>query len=123
MISCCVPAGRLGSGSPPGSREGSGGGDWAEPTAGPVAEPGEDEMAGGPAGWARAEVADWLLTQPPGLLAGFDFSFAPPFVDHGCYLPGLPGARDGPGFWKNRLPGQCLVDDCAGDMVGRACLR
>lgn len=52
-----------------------------------------------PAGWARAEVADWLLAQPPGLLAGFDFSFAPPFVDRDCYLPGLPGARDGPGFW------------------------
>lgn len=52
-----------------------------------------------PAGWARAEIADWLLAQRPGLLAGFDFSFAPPFVDRGCYLPGLPFPGDGPGFW------------------------
>lgn len=49
--------------------------------------------------WARAEVADWLLALPGPWLAGFDFSFAPPFLDRGAYLPGLEAPRDGPGFW------------------------
>ena len=51
------------------------------------------------AGWARSEVADWLEGLPGRVLAGFDFSFAPPFVDKGAYLPGLETAGDGPGFW------------------------
>ncbi len=52
--------------------------------------------------WSREEVLDWLLkraaTEPT--LFGFDFSFAPPIVDRGEYLPGEPDvpstARD---FW------------------------
>jgi len=52
-----------------------------------------------PAGWARAEVADWLAAQPGALLAGFDFSFAPPFVARGAYLPGLDAPDTGPAFW------------------------
>ena len=52
--------------------------------------------------WAREEVLSWLLTraarQPT--LFGFDFSFAPPIVERGEYLPGesgVPGtARE---FW------------------------
>ncbi len=51
------------------------------------------------AGWARAEVAEFLERQPDGTLAGFDFSFAPPHVARGQYLPGLQTADDGPGFW------------------------
>lgn len=54
-----------------------------------------------PAGWARGEVADWLERLPGRVLAGFDFSFAPPFVARGAYLPGLETAADGPGFWRH----------------------
>ena len=53
------------------------------------------------AGWARAEVAGWLEALPGRVLAGFDFSFAPPFVVRGAYLPGLRTADDGPGFWRH----------------------
>ena len=42
--------------------------------------------------WSREEVLDWLLeraaTEPT--LFGFDFSFAPPIIDRGEYLPGEP---------------------------------
>jgi hypothetical protein len=40
--------------------------------------------------WSRREGLDWLLEraeQEPTLF-GFDFSFAPPFVERGAYLPG-----------------------------------
>ena len=52
--------------------------------------------------WSRSEVLDWLLRRAQGepTLFGFDFSFAPPFVERGAYLPGEPGvpatARE---FW------------------------
>ncbi len=46
--------------------------------------------------WSRLEVLDWLIeraaNQPT--LFGFDFSFAPPFVERGAYLPGEPGVPD-----------------------------
>jgi hypothetical protein len=55
------------------------------------------------------------------VLAGFDFSFAPPFVDRGAYLPGLVTADDGPGFWAQV---DALSDDAdygaAGFMTGPA---
>lgn len=54
-----------------------------------------------PAGWARGEVADWLEALPGPLLAGLDFSFAPPFLDRGAYLPGLMTADNGPDFWRH----------------------
>jgi hypothetical protein len=54
-----------------------------------------------PAGWARGEVAGFLEALPGRVLAGFDFSFAPPFVARGAYLPGLETAEDGPGFWAH----------------------
>lgn len=59
-----------------------------------------------PAGWARGEVADFLEGLPGRVLAGFDFSFAPPYVGRGpgargAYLPGLETADDGPGFWAH----------------------
>ena len=40
--------------------------------------------------WSRAEVADWLLKRAAkeSTLFGFDFSFAPPIVERGEYLPG-----------------------------------
>ena len=52
--------------------------------------------------WSREEVLNWLLkraAQEPTLF-GFDFSFAPPIVERGEYLPGEPdvpnNARE---FW------------------------
>jgi len=38
--------------------------------------------------WSRQGIADWLLAQGDDLLIGFDFSFAPPLIERGCYLPG-----------------------------------
>jgi hypothetical protein len=40
--------------------------------------------------WSREEVLDWLLERAAEgpTLFGFDFSFAPPFVERGAYLPG-----------------------------------
>lgn len=74
-----------------------------------------------PAGWARSEVAAWLEALPGQVLAGFDFSFAPPFVARGAYLPGLLTAEDAPGFWAHV---DALSDDedygAAGFMAGAA---
>ena len=43
--------------------------------------------------WSRTEVADWLVreAEKEPTLFGFDFSFAPPIVDRGEYLPGEAG--------------------------------
>ena len=43
--------------------------------------------------WSREEVADWLLAQAAKepTLFGFDFSFAPPLMERGEYLPGEAG--------------------------------
>jgi hypothetical protein len=51
--------------------------------------------------WSRQAVADWLVTAASDTptLFGFDFSFAPPFVARGDYLPGDPAPQDGPSFW------------------------
>ncbi len=40
--------------------------------------------------WSRTEVLDWIaaLAGGPPTLVGMDFSFAPPFVARGAYLPG-----------------------------------
>jgi hypothetical protein len=52
--------------------------------------------------WSREEVLRWLLGQAAKepTLFGFDFSFAPPLIERGEYLPGEPGvpktARE---FW------------------------
>lgn len=52
--------------------------------------------------WSRAEVLDWLLERAKvePILFGFDFSFAPPFAERGCYLPGEAGIPDqARSFW------------------------
>lgn len=50
--------------------------------------------------WTRAEVLDWLQAQQDSsALVGFDFSFAPPFVDEDAFLPGEDTAETGPAFW------------------------
>jgi hypothetical protein len=49
--------------------------------------------------WSRRAIAEWLSAQDDDLLIGFDFSFAPPKIARGSYLPGdvVPGgARE---FW------------------------
>lgn len=61
--------------------------------------------------WSREEVLEWLLLQAPRepTLFGFDFSFAPPIVERGEYLPGesnLP--RTAREFWT-------YVDSRCGD--------
>lgn len=53
--------------------------------------------------WSRKEVLDWLLEKAKceSTLFGFDFSFAPPFIERGSYLPGeaeLP--NDAKSFWS-----------------------
>ncbi|WP_340264995.1 hypothetical protein [Sphingobium mellinum] len=51
--------------------------------------------------WSRAAVARWLVAaaaEAPTLF-GFDFSFAPPFVARGAYLPGDEAPASGPDFW------------------------
>jgi hypothetical protein len=61
--------------------------------------------------WSREEVLDWLVERAgrEPTLFGFDFSFAPPFIERGAYLPGedqVPAeARK---FWA-------YVDACAPD--------
>ncbi|MET0250283.1 MAG: hypothetical protein ABW164_11215 [Sphingobium sp.] len=50
--------------------------------------------------WSRRAVADWLVGQTARpTLFGFDFSFAPPFVTRGAYLPGDPVPETAPEFW------------------------
>ena len=52
--------------------------------------------------WSREEVLDWLVTRAARepTLFGFDFSFAPPFIERGAYLPGEPGVpRTAREFW------------------------
>ncbi len=49
--------------------------------------------------WSREEIADWLLAQDGNLLIGFDFSFAPPKVTRGEYLPGDTTANNARDFW------------------------
>jgi hypothetical protein len=61
--------------------------------------------------WSRKEVLEWLLKRAlkEPTLFGFDFSFAPPLIERGEYLPGDLGvpetAKD---FWA-------YVDDRSGD--------
>jgi hypothetical protein len=52
--------------------------------------------------WSRCEVLDWLQMRADKgpTLFGFDFSFAPPFVERGAYLPGEQGVPDNArDFW------------------------
>src|SRR6185369_4803359 len=52
--------------------------------------------------WSREEVLRWLVKRAAKepTLFGFDFSFAPPIVERGEYLPGEPGVpRTAREFW------------------------
>lgn len=50
--------------------------------------------------WSRSGIAQWLLAQDDDLLIGFDFSFAPPLVERGSYLPGENVPETAREFWK-----------------------
>lgn len=68
-------------------------------------EPGEaaPTLVSSPSGrnWSRTEVADWLVEAAAlkPTLFGFDFSFAPPLIERGGYLPGDAVPEDAPTFW------------------------
>jgi len=52
--------------------------------------------------WSRGEVLDWLIERAATELTlfGFDFSFAPPFIERGAYLPGEDGVpEEARAFW------------------------
>ncbi|HEV8407666.1 MAG TPA: hypothetical protein VGQ34_06990 [Sphingomicrobium sp.] len=52
--------------------------------------------------WSREEVLAWLVRRAAKMptLFGFDFSFAPPLIERGEYLPGEPGVpRTAREFW------------------------
>lgn len=50
--------------------------------------------------WSRQQVLHWLRDQrDTPLLVGFDFSFAPPLVERGAYLPGEDTPRTARAFW------------------------
>jgi hypothetical protein len=61
--------------------------------------------------WSRKEVLHWLLkrAEKEPTLFGFDFSFAPPLIERGEYLPGEPDVPStARAFWA-------YVDDHCGD--------
>ncbi len=52
--------------------------------------------------WSRAELLDWLIetAKEAPTLFGMDFSFAPPIIERGEYLPGEAGVpADAKAFW------------------------
>ena len=62
--------------------------------------------------WSRAEVLDWLLAtaaEAPTLF-GFDFSYAPPLIERGAYLPGDLTADSAKSFWAY-VDGICEDED------------
>ncbi|MEO7277159.1 MAG: hypothetical protein ABIW33_03950 [Sphingomicrobium sp.] len=63
--------------------------------------------------WSRSEVLAWLISRAASepTLFGFDFSFAPPLIERGEYLPGEPGVpRVAREFWAY-VDGLCDDDD------------
>lgn len=60
--------------------------------------------------WSRQGIADWLLAQDDDLLIGFDFSFAPPIIERGSYLPGENIPETARAFWAY-VDAQCADDD------------
>jgi hypothetical protein len=60
--------------------------------------------------WSREELADWVLSQTDRMLIGFDFSFAPPFVGRGSYLPGESVPSNAKDFWHH-VDVQCDDED------------
>ncbi|MEM9287582.1 MAG: hypothetical protein AAGA36_04535 [Pseudomonadota bacterium] len=70
------------------------------------------ELIAPEAGWSRQGIADFIAAQSAGTLTGFDFSFAPPFLDRGSYLPGENVPGEGLAFW-HLVEDVCVADaDC-----------
>ena len=66
--------------------------------------------------WSREEVLDWLVREAARepTLFGFDFSFAPPLIERGSYLPGEAVPTNAREFWA-------YVDErCEDDDLGAA---
>jgi hypothetical protein len=49
--------------------------------------------------WSRADIVDWVLAQKDDILIGFDFSFAPPSIARGGFLPGDIIPSTAKAFW------------------------
>lgn len=49
--------------------------------------------------WSRTEVAEWVLAQRDDIVIGFDFSFAPPLIARGSYLPREDVPTNAKAFW------------------------
>ncbi len=60
--------------------------------------------------WSRQGIVDWILAQQDPLLIGLDFSFAPPFVARGNYLPGATVPESAKPFWAH-VDSSCDDDD------------
>lgn len=63
---------------------------------------GPPHLAPAPRGiWSRCDVAHWMAAsaREKPTLFGADFSFAPPFLARGSYLPGDAVPQDAPTFW------------------------
>lgn len=61
--------------------------------------------------WSRTEILDWLRRHADeSLLVGMDFSFAPPLITRGAYLPGEATPDEARTFWRY-VDGQCADDD------------
>ncbi|OYW22933.1 MULTISPECIES: hypothetical protein [unclassified Sphingomonas] len=61
--------------------------------------------------WSRTAILNWLRTQAgERLLVGFDFSFAPPFIERRAYLPGEPTPDTARPFWAY-VDAACDDDD------------
>lgn len=60
--------------------------------------------------WSRMAVRDWLLSLQGDVLIGFDFSYAPPFIERGAYLPGDEAPTDAKAFWAY-VDGLCDDED------------
>lgn len=59
--------------------------------------------------WSRTEIAEWIEAQArEPMLIGMDFSFAPPRIARGSYLPGEDVPGDAKAFWA-------YVDACCED--------
>lgn len=61
--------------------------------------------------WSRTEILDWLRHHAgEALLVGMDFSFAPPLIARGAYLPGETTPTDARTFWRY-VDHHCTDDD------------
>jgi hypothetical protein len=64
--------------------------------------------------WSRAGIAEWVLAQNDDVLIGFDFSFAPPSIARGGFLPGDIAPSTAKAFWAY------IEDICDDEDLGAA---